>query len=459
VISHYDSSSCPTGERFAKNNRFIRFLMGPFGSAKSTTCVHELVRRACLQGADREGIRKSRWAVVRNTYPQLRDSTIRTFLDWYPEGVWGTYKVEPKEFHMKFRLEDGTEVHAEILFRALDSPRDIANLLGVEYTGAWIDEAREVGYELFAALQGRVGRYPSVKDGVGATWDGIMMCSNPPDMDHWLYNLFEVQKPDNAEAFYQPSGLSPKAENLANLKKGYYENMAVGKDPDWVKVYIEGAYGFVREGKPVYLEYKDAIHCSATVRYDANYALVRGWDFGRTPACVWLQVTNRGKVKVIDEMTSDGMGIEVFAKEVLDYTKRTYPNCTIDQDVGDPSGGFGNEVTETTAFSVLWDLGINIEEGVQDPDIRISAVKTRLSTLIDGEPAFMLSDKCNVLRKGFIGGYCYKRMQMSGERYADKPDKQSKYSHPHDALQYPMTRLFEAGSSTGRAPKVVGGFR
>jgi hypothetical protein len=34
-----------------------------------------------------------------------------------------------------------------------------------------------------------------------------------------------------------------------------------------------------------------------------------------------------------------------------------------------------------------------------------------------------------------MGGYCYKRLQVSGERYRDVPDKNS-YSHPHDALQY-----------------------
>ena len=41
-----------------------------------------------------------------------------------------------------------------------------------------------------------------------------------------------------------------------------------------------------------------------------------------------------------------------------------------------------------------------------------------------------------MLRKGKIGGYQYKRVQVSGEaRYKDKPDK-NKYSHPADAEQY-----------------------
>lgn len=455
VLKAYDSSGAPTGERFTKSDKFLRYLQGPFGSAKSTTCVHELVRRACRQAPDKSGVRKSRWAIVRNTYPQLRDSTIRTFMDWYPPEAWGTYKVAEHDYTMHFKLGDGTEVKAEILFRALDTPAQIGNLLGVEYTGAWIDEAREISYEIFKALQGRVNRYPSMKDGVGPTWSGIFACSNPPDTDHWLYTVFEENRQENAEAFYQPSGLSDKAENMKNLSPTYYTNMAIGKDPDWIQVYIDGRYGFVREGMPVYKEYKDNVHCRET-KYSPQMPIIRGWDFGRTPTCVFVQITHRGQVRVIDEMTSEGMGIEVFAKEVLDYTKRTYNYGTIERDIGDPSGNFGNDVTETTPFSALWDLGVNIEAGVQDLDMRLSSVKTRLSTMIDGLPGLVIDPRCKVLRKGFIGGYCYKRIQVGGERYMDKPDKAGKYSHPHDALQYICTLMFDSAPPDREPPKVLG---
>lgn len=458
-LSHYDSSSAPTCEHFMASDKFIRFVMGPFGSGKSTAMVHEIVRRACMQ-APEDGVRKSRWAIVRNTYPQLRDSTIRTFLDWYPDGIWGQYKVAEHEYHMKFRLDDDTEVNAEILFRALDGPGQIGNLLSVEYTGAWLNEAREISFEVYEAIQGRLGRYPSAKGGTGPTWDGLLMDSNPPDVDHWLYNVFEVIKPSNAEAFYQPSGLSDEAENIENLKPGYYPNMRIGKSPDWVKVYIEGQYGFVREGKPVYGEYNDEIHCKP-VEYNPKLELIRGWDFGRHPACLYVQIDNRGRLCVLDELVAEGMGIESFAKLALDHTKQKFPDARIDRDIGDPSGSFGNEVTETTPFSVLWDLGVRIEEGVQDLDIRISSVKARLTALIDGKPAFIIDPTCNVTRKGFIGGYCYRRMNVGGgEKYSDKPDKQGKYSHSQDCLQYICTRMFDTGgTSKPHVPRVLGMMR
>jgi hypothetical protein len=51
------------------------------------------------------------------------------------------------------------------------------------------------------------------------------------------------------------------------------------------------------------------------------------------------------------------------------------------------------------------------------------------------------------LRKGFQGGYQFRRLQVSGERYGDKPEKNI-YSHPHDALQYVCTRVFGMGLTT-----------
>lgn len=61
--------------------------------------------------------------------------------------------------------------------------------------------------------------------------------------------------------------------------------------------------------------------------------------------------------------------------------------------------------------------------------------------LIDGNPGLLVSPKCKTLRKGFQGGYQYRRLQVSGDRYTDKPDK-NQYSHIHDAMQYVCSSLF-----------------
>ena len=219
----YDYAHVPTIWRFSQAHKFIRGLMGPFGSGKSSGCVMEVVQWAARQ-PNIGGIRRSRFAVVRNTYRQLSDTSIRTWLDWCPDGQLGTYAKSDHQYLLKMPIEDRTTVESEILFRALDRPEHVSNLLSLELTGAWVNEAREIPWAVIKALQGRVGRFPAVRDG-GCTDPGLILDTNPPDDDSWWYKLFEVDRPDNAEIFKQPSGRSAEAENLPNLPRDYTQGL------------------------------------------------------------------------------------------------------------------------------------------------------------------------------------------------------------------------------------------
>ena len=64
----YDYSDVPTLKKFALSNVRTRCAMGPFGSGKSSACVMEIIRRAHMQAPGPDGIRRSRWAVIRNCY-------------------------------------------------------------------------------------------------------------------------------------------------------------------------------------------------------------------------------------------------------------------------------------------------------------------------------------------------------------------------------------------------------
>lgn len=464
----YDYTSVPTVEEFSESDKFIRAIIGPFGSGKSSGCVMEIMQRAIEQAPDPlDGIRKSRWAIIRNTFPQLRDTTIKTVHDWFPPEKFGAYKVSDNEYV----IEKIKGCHIHLLYRALDRPEHVANLLSMELTGAWINEAREIPKSIFDALQGRVGRYPSARNG-GCTWSGVIMDTNPPDTDSWLYQLFEesrktdgllcqvCEKPavnvfnkgsdsqqaycpehTNIELFRQPSGFSPDAENLAHLPKDYYRNLAIGKDEEFIKVYIRGEYGFIMDGKPVYPEYRDSTHCQefevirgATIR--------RGWDFGLTPSVSFSQMAPNGQWRVIDEIVSENIAIDRLSDEVITYCNQRYPGFPF-EDFGDPAGDSRSQVDERTCFQILRAKGIRIEPGDQDPGLRIESVKKALNTMIDGKPGFLIHPRCQKLRKGFQGGYRYRKIQTTGEHFSEKPEKND-YSHIHDALQYDATRLFGA---------------
>lgn len=412
--------------------------MGPFASGKSTGCVIEIIRRAMAQRQSIDGVRKTRWVVIRNTTPQLVDTTIKTFHQWVPPEHFGRYWESDHTYLIKG--VQGCEI--EIMFRALDRPDHIRNLLSLEVTGAWVNEAREVPWGIIEALQGRVGRFPSQAMG-GITWSGIIMDTNPPDVDSRWYKFFEEEKhpADFAQIFKQPSGLSTAAENLINLPSTeYYKRLTIGKSIEWKKVYIDGQYGFVIDGKPVYPEYNDAAHCKESQPIK-GVPMYRSWDFGLTPACIFSQVLPDGRWLIFDELVlEDTMGADRFSDEVISFSGQNYPDADF-IDVGDPAGESRAQTDERTCFQILQAKGIDIEGGEQNITIRLESVRKPLRSMVGGEPQFILHPRCKVLRKGFMGAYKFRRMQTSAERYTSKPDK-DRYSHPHDALQYAATRIF-----------------
>lgn len=411
--------------------------MGPFGSGKSSVCVQEIVRRGIEQAPGKDGIRRTRWAVIRNTYPSLRDTTIKTFHEWFPPNLFGTFNAQYHDYTIR-AFED---CEIEILFRSLDSEADIKKLLSMELTGAWVNESREVPWSIIDALTGRVGRYPSMKDG-GPSWYGVIMDTNPPDEESDFYKIFEEERPANAILFRQPSGLSKDAENLKHLVPGYYTNLCTGKSDEWIKVYVRGEYGFIIEGSPVYSEYNDLAHCNDKITATKIKPIRRGWDFGLTPACEISQLQPNGQWFILDELYASRMGIENFSGEVSDYCARHYADYTFTDDYCDPAGNSAKDTDEKTCFDIMRAKGFKPKPG-EISLRRIESVRKALTTLVDGKPMLQIHPRCKRLRKGFMGGYHYAKRQSSHE-LKPEPEK-NVYSHIHDALQYDASRLFGAG--------------
>jgi len=74
-----------TGNDFHNGSDFVRLVMGPYGSGKSTLCINEIVRRACSMPNWSHGQRRSRWLVIRNTSGELYSTTLQTWLAWFGE--------------------------------------------------------------------------------------------------------------------------------------------------------------------------------------------------------------------------------------------------------------------------------------------------------------------------------------------------------------------------------------
>ena len=429
-----------TGSEFHKCDKYVKLIFGPIGSGKSITCIMEMLRLALAQEPF-NGVRKTRWAVIRNSYRELEDTTKKSFVDWIPPHL-GHTSVQNNTFTLKLHLPDGTQVLSEFLFRALDKPGDVKKLLSLELTGCFINECREIPKAVFDVACSRTGRYPARREG-GPSWYGCILDTNPPDTDSWIYKLFEEDCPYNHQIFHQPSGLSDEAENVDNLPPLYYENMMQGKTKEWAKSYVHGQYAFIAEGRPVWPEYNDDHHSTnEEIPLDPSLTLYVGIDFGLDPAAALCQVSAAGQFRVIDELVSTGergMGAKSFGKELKKMlSTKPYNACTVEV-YGDPAGEQRAQTDEVTPFMILEEEGITAwPTHTNDFTVRREVVANAMMRLdFGGNFAFVVGPRAKMIRKSLSGGYCYKRLQVGGEeRYQDVPDKKSKYSHCGDAVQY-----------------------
>jgi len=259
-------------------------------------------------------------------------------------------------------------------------------------------------------------------------------------------------KPDNWRFYVQPPGMKERrdedgevqsyvpneeAENAKHMLKSYYPNLIQGKGKTWIDVYVMNRLGTIQDGKPVYNMFVSDTHIAKEeIPVADSMPLYCGLDFGLTPAAVFGQKV-RGRWFVLQEIVAFDMGIVRFAELLRAEIATRYANCDVNI-FGDPSGDFRAQTDESTPFQVLRGAGLVARPAPSnDVSLRLEAVSTPLNRMVDGNAGFLIDHRCKELIKGFEGGYAYRRIQVSGERYDDRPEK-NRFSHIHDALQYLM---------------------
>lgn len=423
---------------FLTDESFISLIIGPVGSTKTTAGIMKIAYHAARMAPCRDGIRRSRAIWVRNTREQLRDTSIPDVLRWFPEGRAGVYLKTEYKFTLRF-----DDVECEILFRGLDDSDDVRRLLSLQASFGILDEFREINPDIFNALQGRLGRYPSKLDNtVGCVTDSgasnahLWGMSNPPDMDTF-WELYLSEPPDNAACYFQPSGLSPDADWIDCLPDGYYENLAEGKNEDWVDVYIHAKFGKSLAGQPVFPAFKPDFHVAKSELKplkSSERPLLIGMDFGLNPSVTINQIDVQGRLLTFAAATSDGMGtlrfVQTVLKPLLANRFPGIPHIVI----GDPAGQQRAQTDERSVFDILKQEGFKVIPARTNSIVaRIAAVDGFLSRQIDGGAAHMIDPGAKLLINAMRGGYRYKK-KKSGE-FEESPEKNS-YSHIADAHQY-----------------------
>jgi len=428
--------------QFMRSDAEFKAILGPYGSGKSVGCCVEILRRCIQQVKSQDGFKYSRWVVVRNVRQQLKDTTLKTWFQWIKPGVLGFWKETDSTFYMHFN-----DVRAEILFRALDTPEDVQKVLSLEITGCWLNECQFIPREIIEGLQGRLKRYPSKEMG-GSNYWMMMADTNPPAMDSYWYKIFEHIPIDEADpnsvvdcdTFKQPSGLSPEADNLENLAEGYYEKLALGKSKVFVDASVHALYPPSQSGKPVYhATFRRDRHVSKTpLPINPYLPVIVGQDFGLTPAGLWMQMQEDGRIFVLRETPAFDMGTKRYIRSRFrPMQMTTFPTNPIVV-IGDPSGVRRADSDEGTSFKEFKDAGyIAKPASTNDPEVRIKALDELFSMYPDGEPAILIDPACKSFIGAMASSYRYPRKKQAfGEEYGEKPDKSHPCSHLVEGGQY-----------------------
>jgi len=454
----------PTSYFVARHNNKI-FVTG--NSGKTSGCIMHLFMNAMRQPIIVDNIRQSRYAILRSTYPAIKTTVVKSWKEWFQNLIKIVYDV-PIRGEIRLPLADGTEMHMELFFIALDREEEVNKLQSFQLTGAHMNEAAEMPQQVHQMLKSRINRFPLKKKQNIQPVSPFIICDyNSVDTEHWLYKLAEENKPANHSFYSQPPALlicheregfvcdndgnwyklNPDADNIENLSEEYYQDMVSGADADWVNVFILNNYGMARQGKPVFPSYNDTLHCSPhLIKPMPALPLIIGVDCGLTPAAAFCQLTPTGQLVVIDEIVTEDTSIDSFAHNYLwPKIKTNYANFRF-MLIVDPASTTRSENDKKSAFDILKRAGFPIRTAKTNNGLaRREAVNYFLHKLNGKEPGFLLSSNCTILRKGFISEYRYGKILTSarvGDRFKETPDKNI-FSHVHDALQYAALELSE----------------
>jgi len=414
----------------------LKILAGPVGGGKTSASIVHMVLNAINQEADTDGIRRSRHLIIRNTSPMLRQTTIKSFLDWVPDGVFGRWLSSDKVFKMQF-----DDVDAEFLFLALEDANDIRKLLSLEATTAFFNEFREINPDVIDGLIGtkRIGRYPSRKQGPGATYPCIIADTNMPAQDSWHQQVMDGEI-GGWTLFKQPSGRSPEAENLQFLPPDYYNTD--GLSDEYIRTMIDCEYGTSREGLPVFRStFIPDFHIAKEplrVITGESHPLIVGLDAGLTPAAIIGQTTPKGTTHVLDECWTppeNSMGMERYlVTRLLPMLRSKYAGCPV-RVVVDPAAMQRAQATEETVYEIIKKHGLQVVTATTNKqDLRIGSAEMLFAMQVEGKAGLLIDKKCVGLIAALRHGYKY-AAKRDGE-IEEKPLKNHPDSDIADAFTY-----------------------
>lgn len=378
----------------------------------------------------------AKWAVIRDTWENLRETTQAEFFKWFPPGIFGEYKTSTK----KFEWDPASGLTGEVQFLGMDDPADAAKLQSRDLGGIAMDEpapAAESGGidELIFDIGISRLRQP------GMNWYAVKLAENNPDETHWTYRRF-VDPGTPGFQWWQ----TENPENLGNLPEGYYEKIAEtwAHRPDLKRRFLEGKFGFQQIGKAVTPEWDISLHLQSGLEPVPGVELALGWDGGLNPTCVITQVTPLGYWLILEAHVGDNIGMYELIEDVIKPRLAQRYQGFDWRHIGDPTLGNREQSSSmnSAARVITRELGGPFIEGPITEAERLEPLRAVMRK-VNGGTGLIQVDKewAKPVWHALRGGWHY-HIDREGNVGNIVKDM---HSHPGDATSYLASYLFPLG--------------
>src|SRR6266446_2008333 len=419
----------PLQKQFIESQADADIFMGRMGEGKSTALAWSCFYHTCHNpGAD--------WVFIRDTWENLRATTLKEFSTWFPPGVAGTWNESKHTFTWAEGLAKGT-----VEFLGMDDPQDASKLQSRALAGFAVDEpapAMQSGGVPETIFDLAITRLRQK----GISWYAAKLASNSPDETHWTYKRF-VDPGEEGFRYWQ----SPSPENLRNLPSNYYEKIRrhLSHRTDLVNRFVEGGFGLMQEGVAVTPEWSDKLHLATGLSPVKGQGLVLLWDFGLNPTCIITQVTPLRDWLILWSLVGDEIGVEeLITQEVRPLLLHEYRGLPF-KHIGDPNGRMREQSSSarSAVLTLRKELGGTFVAGPVSFSERREPLRALLARQRGGRGVVQV-DRVHAKEVWLAlrGGWHY-HIAKSGVS-GTEPLKNAA-SHPGDAMGYGAAKLFPLG--------------
>jgi len=222
-ISHYNPT--PTQIRAHKSPARYKLFGGAMGGGKTRWLCEEAKELSMAHPGNR-GV------MCRYHLSDFKNSTLKCIEECFPPEIIVSHNLAEHTI----KLINGSE----IIYMGMSEAENVSKLKSMELGWFALDEASEIPKENFLLFQSRLRK--RLNDGSFPPFYGLL-ASNPDDC--WLKDLFVYN--DHPDYSFIPS----LPRDNPYLPADYEEKLRESYPEDWVKIFLEGSWDDLSDGKSV----------------------------------------------------------------------------------------------------------------------------------------------------------------------------------------------------------------